>query len=485
MQSPAPTTTGNLPKVWARALCMLRTCLEIWGEDMVTSRPETMAENTANAYAAWEVWMGQEEEFFDSEEAAWEEEVPEVQRVCQWLDASGLPHTVAPQWQEVDIRTWRHIEANGSFTWFGVLSLLLVGTRGTATVAGTMEEEDKARLPEEEGSTEERDKAGTPEEEDEDTWSAEPGPSWLFLHSVTLRQRSAAGDATEDTDARPIPKRRCVRAFALRGEHAGSVEVETTPPPPKANKRTRKARKAAEVKATAGFPVPSGDKCARCVDAQTPCLFTTQLRVCTQCRSLQSRCDLPPHASKWARKVAELSRGSTAVPTMDLGEGSELRPRMTARAHPAVSRTLAPRQVSAARSPIVALNTGLARGGAILINWSNSATLASSGPFDAVDYDVAMALFTATRDSALAMTAQASCLRGEIWALQAQYAGLCSCEHQVYAEMSALEQNLRQQGPGSDSEDGEGLGNAGRGLVGKGKARAELEGGEEYGDDME
>ncbi|KAG5640195.1 hypothetical protein DXG03_000624, partial [Asterophora parasitica] len=97
--------TGNLPKVWARALRMLRTCLKIWGEDVVTSRPETTAENTANAYVAWEVWMGREEEFFDLEEAAWEEEVTEVQRVCQWLDASGLPHTVAPQWQEVDIQT--------------------------------------------------------------------------------------------------------------------------------------------------------------------------------------------------------------------------------------------------------------------------------------------------------------------------------------------------------------------------------------------
>ncbi|KAG5633741.1 hypothetical protein DXG03_006740, partial [Asterophora parasitica] len=89
--------------------------------------------------------------------------------------------------------------------------------------------------------------------------SAEPGPSRLFLHSVTLRQRPAAGDATEDTDALPVPKRRCVRAFALRGEHAGSVKVETTPPP-KANKRTRKARTAAETKVTTGFPVPSGDK---------------------------------------------------------------------------------------------------------------------------------------------------------------------------------------------------------------------------------
>ncbi|KAG5640408.1 hypothetical protein DXG03_008778, partial [Asterophora parasitica] len=104
-------------------------------------------------------------------------------------------------------------------------------------------------------------------------------------------------------------------------------------------------------------------------------------------------------------------------------------------------------------------------------------TLASSGPFDAVDYDVATALFTASRDSALAMTAQASHLRGEIWALQAQYAGLRSHKHQAYTEMSALEQNLRRRGMGSDSEDGEGLGNAGRGPVGKGKARAELEGG--------
>ncbi|KAG5633839.1 hypothetical protein DXG03_006607, partial [Asterophora parasitica] len=88
-----------------------------------------------------------------------------------------------------------------------------------------------------------------------------PAPQWarLFLHSVTLRQRPAAGDATEDTDALPVPKQRRVRAFALRGEHAGSVEVETAPPP-KANKRTRKARKAAETKATTGFPVPSGDK---------------------------------------------------------------------------------------------------------------------------------------------------------------------------------------------------------------------------------
>ncbi|KAG5639897.1 hypothetical protein DXG03_002543, partial [Asterophora parasitica] len=105
MQSLAPTTTGNLSKVWAHALRMLRTCLEIWGEDVATSGLETMAENTANAYAAWEVWMGREEEFFNSEEVAWEEEVTEVQRVCQWLDASGLPHTVAPRWREVDIRT--------------------------------------------------------------------------------------------------------------------------------------------------------------------------------------------------------------------------------------------------------------------------------------------------------------------------------------------------------------------------------------------
>ncbi|KAG5640010.1 hypothetical protein DXG03_001792, partial [Asterophora parasitica] len=68
------------------------------------------------------------------------------------------------------------------------LSLLPVGTHSAVTVVGTTEEEDRDRSPEEEGSTEERDKAGTPEEEDEDTWSAEPGPSRLFLHSVTLRQ---------------------------------------------------------------------------------------------------------------------------------------------------------------------------------------------------------------------------------------------------------------------------------------------------------
>ncbi|KAG5633736.1 hypothetical protein DXG03_006742, partial [Asterophora parasitica] len=132
---------------------------------------------------------------------------------------------------------WRRIEANDGFARFGALLLLPVAARGAATVAGISEEGDGDRSLEEEGSTEERDEAGTPDEEDEDTQgsrmpmpaprSAEPGPSQLFLHSVTLRQRPAAGDATEDTDALPVPKRRHVRAFTLRGEHAGLVEVET------------------------------------------------------------------------------------------------------------------------------------------------------------------------------------------------------------------------------------------------------------------
>ncbi|KAG5639910.1 hypothetical protein DXG03_002493 [Asterophora parasitica] len=125
------TTTSTFPKSWAHHLRMLQACFKVWTEDLMTSGPETLANNATDLYHMWVVWNNRPDELHRLDDAIWEEEVDAVQRVSKWLDQTGWLVMFMPRWHHIDGWVWLCIEAKNGFAWASELSLPALASSAT------------------------------------------------------------------------------------------------------------------------------------------------------------------------------------------------------------------------------------------------------------------------------------------------------------------------------------------------------------------